>query len=186
LPTAWRLATSFRRGRQDGDGHAGDDPLRFADSLGKETIMANITRFSPARALERFSPFEEFERMLENMRMRPMAGAAGSFGGDFRLDVFEDDNAYVVKAEMPGVAKDDIRISVDGNQVSIAAEVKQEQKDEGRNMLCAERFHGQLYRSFTLENPVDEEKADARYESGVLELTLPKKAGGRTHQLRVH
>lgn len=148
--------------------------------------MANITRFSPVRALERFSPFEELERMLENMRMRPLAGAAGTFGGDVCLDIFEDDKAYIVKAEMPGVSKDDIRISIDGNQVVITAEVKKEQEDEGRNALRCERFYGQMYRSFTLDSPVDEEKADAKYEGGVLKLTLPKKAGARTHQLAVH
>lgn len=148
--------------------------------------MANITRFSPVHALGRFSPFDELERMMENMRMRPLAGMTGSPGGEVRLDVFEDEKAYVVKAEMPGVAKDDIHISVDGTQVTIAAEVKKSEESERRNMLCAERFYGQLYRAFTLENPVDEEKAEARYEGGVLELTLPKRAGARTHQLRVH
>lgn len=149
--------------------------------------MANITRFSPARALERFSPFDELERMFENMRLRPLAGAMGSsFGGDFRLDVSEGDDAYLVKAEIPGVSKDDIRISVDGNQVSISAEVKKEQEQQGHKTLCAERFYGQVFRSFTLESPVDEEKADAKYENGVLELTLPKKAGGKAHQLVVH
>lgn len=148
--------------------------------------MANITRFSPVRGLERFSPFDELERMLENLRTRPFGGAMREFGADVRIDVSEDDKAYVVKAEMPGVSKDDIKISVDGNQVTIGAEVRKEHEDEGRNMLCAERFYGQIHRSFTLENPVDEEKADARYENGVLVLTLPKKAGARTHQLAVH
>lgn len=147
--------------------------------------MANITRFSPIRGLERFSPFDELERMIDTLRMRPFAGAGG-LGADVRIDVAEDDKAYTVKAEMPGVAKDDIRISVDGNQVTISAEVRKEHEDESRNMLCAERFYGQLHRSFTLETPVDEEKADARYEDGVLVLTLPKKAGARVHQLTVH
>lgn len=146
--------------------------------------MANISKFSPIRGLERFSPFDELERMIENLRMRPFGAA--SFGADLRVDVSEDDKAYVVKAEMPGVAKDDIRISVDGSQVTISAEVRKEHEDEGRNMLCAERFYGQLHRSFTLENPVDEDAADARYENGVLVLTLPKKAGAKSHQLTVH
>lgn len=148
--------------------------------------MANITRFSPVRGLERFSPFDELERMLENLRLRPFGGAMSEFGAGVRIDVAEDDTAYVVKAEMPGVAKDDIKISVDGNQVTISAEVRKEHEDQSRNMLCAERFYGQLHRSFTLEHPVDDEKADARYENGVLVLTLPKKAGAKSHQLTVH
>jgi HSP20 family protein len=136
--------------------------------------------------LERFSPFDELERMLENFRMRPLAGATAGFGGDLRLDVSEDDRCYFVKAEMPGVSKDDIKISVEGNQVSIAAEVKKAQNEEGKNMLCAECFYGQVYRSFTLGQPVDDEKADAKYENGVLMLTLPKKTVGAAHKLTVH
>ncbi len=147
--------------------------------------MANITRFSPVHGLERFSPFDELERMMDTLRMRPFAGPA-ALRPEVRLDVSEDDKAYMVKAEMPGVAKDDIKISVDGNQVTISAEVRKEREDEGRNMLCAERYYGQMHRSFTLETPVDEEKADARYENGVLVLTLPKKAGAKVHQLAVH
>ncbi|HEX8987506.1 MAG TPA: Hsp20/alpha crystallin family protein [Rhodocyclaceae bacterium] len=147
--------------------------------------MANITRMSPFRAMERFSPFEELERMLEGMRMRPLAGAAGF--GDVRLEVSEDDKCYTVKAEMPGVAKDDIKVSIDNNQVTISAEVKQEQKTgESHNMLCAERFYGQMFRGFTLESAVDDAKADAKYENGILTLTLPKKAGAGSHKLTVH
>lgn len=148
--------------------------------------MANISKFSPIRGLERFSPFDELERMIENLRMRPFGGVTSGFGSDVRIDVAEDDKAYVVKAEMPGVTKDDIKISVDGNQVTISAEVRKEHEDEGRNMLCAERFYGLLHRSFALEHPVDDETADARYENGVLVLTLPKKAGAKSHQLTVH
>lgn len=147
--------------------------------------MANITRFSPLRSLERFSPFDELERMLETFRMHPLAGTASGFG-EMRLDVSEDEKAYQVKAEMPGVSKDDIKIAVEGNQVTISAEVKQEQGSEGRSMLCSECFYGQFYRSFTLGQPVDDEKADAKYENGILMLTLPKKAGGAAHKLTVH
>jgi HSP20 family protein len=148
--------------------------------------MANMTRFSPMHALERFSPFDELERMLESFRMRPLAGTGmAGFGGDVRLEVSEDDKCYFIKAEMPGVSKNDIKVSVEGNQVSIAAEVRQEQA-AGQNTLCAERFYGQLYRSFMLDQSVDDEKADAKYENGVLMLTLPKKSGGTAHKLSVH
>lgn len=149
--------------------------------------MANITRFSPMRTLERFSPFDELERMLDTFRMRPMATTTmAGFGSDMRLEVSEDDKAYHVRAEMPGCSKDDIKISVEGNQVNITAEVKKEQAEEGRSMLCSECYYGQLYRSFTLEQPVDDAKADARYENGVLMLMLPKKSGGGAHKVSIH
>lgn len=147
--------------------------------------MANITKFSPFRDLERFNPFQELEEMWKNMRMRPLAGMEASFG-EIRLDVSENEHAYTVKADIPGVTKEDIKVSIDGNQVSIAAEIRPEKQEQGRNTLRSERYYGQMYRSFTLDSPVDEEKADARYENGVLELTLPKKAGARAHQIKVH
>ena len=96
------------------------------------------------------------------------------------MDVTEDANAYRVKAEIPGVKKEDIHVSVEGNTVSISAEC--ERKDETRKdetLLCSELYRGKAARSFTVMTDVDEAKAEAKYENGILELTLPKKAGAR-------
>jgi HSP20 family protein len=92
------------------------------------------------------------------------------------MDVSEDDKVYRVKAEIPGVNKDDIKVSIDGNQVSITAEVQREKEEKrGETVIRSERYYGTQYRSFTLQSDIDEGKADAKYENGVLELTLPKK-----------
>jgi len=149
--------------------------------------MGNIIRFSPFQA-ERFSPFQEMERMLRDMdlRMRSVMGDAESFSG-IRLDVTEDEKAYTVKADLPGVSKDDIKVAIDGERVSITAEVKRETEERGRNALYCERFSGQQSRSFSLDTAIDDNRATAKYENGVLELTLPKKAGATTqHLLTVH
>ena len=93
-----------------------------------------------------------------------------------KVDVTEKDNAYVVRAEIPGVAKDDIQVSIEGNQVTIGAEVKREtEKKEGERVLHAERYYGNAFRSFTLPAELDESASVAKYENGVLELTLAKK-----------
>jgi HSP20 family protein len=94
-----------------------------------------------------------------------------------KMDVTEQDNAYVVKAEIPGVGKEDIQVSIEGNQVTIGAEVKRE-KDvkDGDRVLRSERYYGSVYRGFTLPVEVDEEASNAKYENGVLELKLAKKA----------
>lgn len=147
--------------------------------------MANVTRFSPFREIERFSPFREIEEIWKSMQRWPLMGETEVLG-TLRLDVMEDESRYVVQADLPGVSKDDIRVSIDGNQVSIAAEVARAEEAHGPGLLRCERFHGRLYRSFTLDSAVDEGTADAKYENGVLELTLPKKAGATTHQLEVH
>jgi HSP20 family protein len=102
------------------------------------------------------------------------------------MDVKEDDKAYTVHAEMPGVKKEDIQISIDGNQVSIAAEVRKEREEkQGEKVLRSERYYGRVYRAFTLGQDVDQERAQAKYDNGVLELTLPKKAAAATRRLAV-
>ncbi len=93
-----------------------------------------------------------------------------------KVDVAEKDGAYVVRAEIPGVAKDDIQVSIEGNQVTIGAEVKREsEKKEGERVLHTERYVGSAFRSFTLPSDLDEAASAAKYENGILELTLAKK-----------
>ena len=103
-----------------------------------------------------------------------------------RMDVKENEGGYAVHADIPGVDKDDIHVSIDGNTVAISAEVKQsaEQKD-GEKVLRRERTFGRVSRSFALEHEVDESSASARYRDGVLELVLPKKAAAAARRLAV-
>jgi len=103
-----------------------------------------------------------------------------------KMDVVELNDAYVVKAEIPGVAKDDIQVSIEGNQVTIGAEVKRESESkDGRRVLRSERYSGSVYRGFTLPLEIDESASNARYENGVLELTLAKKAAVAGRKLTV-
>lgn len=93
-----------------------------------------------------------------------------------KVDVAEKEGAYVVRAEIPGVAKDDIQVSIEGNQVTIGAEVKRETENkDGERVLHTERYYGNAFRSFTLPAELDESTSVAKYENGVLELTLAKK-----------
>ena len=93
-----------------------------------------------------------------------------------KMDVTEQNGTYFVKAEIPGVAKENIQVSIEGNQVTIGAEVKRE-KDvkDGERLLRSERYYGSVYRAFTLPVEVDEAASSAKYENGVLELKLAKK-----------
>src|SRR5207244_6978427 len=97
-----------------------------------------------------------------------------------------DPTSYAVLAEIPGVRKEDIQVSIDGNQVAISAEVKrQKEEKQSEKSLRAERYYGRVHRSFALAQDVDQEKAQAKYENGVLELRLPKKAPASTRTLTV-
>ncbi len=102
------------------------------------------------------------------------------------MDVTEDENAYTVTADLPGVKKEDINVSIDGNQVSIAAEVKKEHDEkDGAKILRSERHYGKFSRHFTLLQEVDESGAQAKYADGVLELKLPKKAQASAKRLYI-
>ena len=119
---------------------------------------------------------DQFDNLVRNI-FRPVAVTTRDVVAPIRMDVSEKENAYIVHADMPGLKKEDIKIEIDGNEVSISAETKNE-KDlkDGDRVLRSERYYGKVSRSFTLAQEVDEVAASAKYENGVLELALPKKA----------
>jgi HSP20 family protein len=128
--------------------------LRLLDPMFSDNFETALRRmFSP-------TVFERDERQLQ-----------------MRIDVSEKDNGYVVKADIPGVKKEDINIRIDGNVVQIDAESKQEKetKDEGGKVLRSERYYGTISRTFSLGQDVDDAKAQASYADGVLTMELPKK-----------
>jgi HSP20 family protein len=135
--------------------------------------------------ITRYDPFGELDDLFRGFFVRPMA-VEGKPHLQIKMDVSESDNAYTVKAEIPGVKKDDINITIEGNQVAISAEVKQEREaKEGEKLLRQERYYGKVYRAFTLGQDVDEAGATAKYSDGVLELALPKKTLASAKKLRV-
>jgi len=139
----------------------------------------NELRLSDPFAIE---PMEDMFRGL----LRPWRSSLVEQTPQIKLDVQETDANYTVKAEIPGVRKEDIDVRIDGNQVSISAEVKKdkEEKKDGR-ILRAERQYGFASRSFTLACEVDEAKTGASYKDGILELTLPKKAKVSTKRVPI-
>lgn len=133
--------------------------------------------------LTRFDPFDD---LFRGFFVRPVDMNTPASAPAIRMDVSEQDNAFVVSAELPGVKKDDIHVNVDGNQVSITAEIKQEKEvKEGDRLLRAERYYGQVSRSFQLAQDIDDARAAARFNDGVLELTLPKKAAAASKRLSI-
>ena len=150
--------------------------------------MANITNYRPNEMWGGLDPFASpLVDLIRGFFVKPLSleGRAGS-GTPLRVDVSETEKEYRVVAEMPGVRKEDINVSINGAEVTISAEVTNEKEEkEGERTLRSERFYGKLYRAFTLEHPVDEANAQARYADGVLELTLPKKAAAAAKQLTI-
>ncbi|GMV02976.1 MAG: Hsp20/alpha crystallin family protein [Burkholderiaceae bacterium] len=132
-----------------------------------------------------YDPFAEVFPELFRGFFQP-ARAAGAEALEIRVDVKENDGEYTVNAEIPGVKKEDIQVQIDGNRVSISAEVKREsEKKDGERVLRSERYYGAVARSFSLASELDESKAVAKYDNGVLTLTLPKKATPSARRLAV-
>jgi len=137
--------------------------------------MANITRVDP------------FDDLFRGFFVRPV-----DFNGQpqpspsIKMDVREQGDAYLVHAELPGVKKEDIHVVVDGNQVSISAEVRQERDvKEGERTLRSERYFGKVSRSFQLQQDLDDSRSVARFSDGVLELTLPKRVASPSKRLTI-
>ena len=147
--------------------------------------MANITRYDPFTELSRFDPFGDLDSMFKGFTLRPVFQGASN-GPQMKLDVSEDDKTYTIKADIPGARKEDIHLSLDGNQVSISVEVKQEsEQKEGRKVVHSERYYGQVARTFTLDKDVEQGAVKAKYTDGVLEAVLPKKQGASARQIAI-
>jgi len=145
--------------------------------------MTNLTRYEPFRDIARFDPFGNLDDLLKGFMVRPVLR---ELEPEIKMDVAEDDKAYTVRAEIPGAKKDDIKVAVEGNQVSITAEVKKEKEEkEGKKVIRSERYYGKVYRSFGLGQEVDQNATRAKYNDGVLELTLPKKPGTAGKEISV-
>src|SRR5450759_4971295 len=125
------------------------------------------------------------DNLMRGFFVRPM-NYEPTVLAQLHIDVSEDDKSYSVRAEIPGVKKEDINVSVDGNQVEISAEVKNEKEiKDGEKLLRSERYYGKVYRAFTLDQDVDETATQAKYADGILELRLPKKASAAVKRIAV-
>ena len=141
--------------------------------------MANITRFDPFNEL--------VDDLFKGFLVRPLAyEGRDAVLPRMKVDVAEKNGHYLVSAELPGVRKEDIQVTIDGAEVTLAAEVKREKEvTQDERVLHAERAFGKVSRSFSLPQEVDEAKAEAKFRDGVLELTLPKKAAAARKQVTI-
>jgi HSP20 family protein len=139
--------------------------------------MSALTRFDP---IDRMFP-EMFRRFGWPTRL------SDETPGEIRIDVTERDKEYEVRAEIPGAKKEDIQVKVDGNFVSIAAEVKKDTEERsGGRVVMKETYYGSASRGFSLAHEIDAAKVVAKLEDGVLKLTLPKRQSGSGKAIEIH
>lgn len=137
--------------------------------------MANLTRFDP------------FDDLFRGFFVRPVDfSGTGEQPPSIKMDVQEQSANYLVHAELPGVKKEDIHVIVNGNQVTISAESRRgNEVKEGERVLRTERYFGKVSRSFQLAEEIDDSKAEAKFNDGILELMLPKRAASTTKRLSI-
>jgi HSP20 family protein len=139
--------------------------------------MANIARFSAFDSA--------LDDLVNGFFVRPLSVAPAA-PVQPRVDIAENDSGYEVRAEIPGVRKEDINVAIDGNQVEITADVKNAKEvRDGERVLRSERYYGKLHRAFALGHDIDESATRARYADGILELTLPKKATAAARRIAI-
>jgi HSP20 family protein len=132
--------------------------------------------------------FHDFlQEVAPSYYIRPLHGDALPTPAQIKIDVKETDADYTVHAEIPGVTKEEIHVTLDGNTVTLSAEIKQEDSSiKGEKVLRSERYFGSVSRSFQLAQDIDREASKAKFENGVLTLTLDKKkVTGGTRKLAI-
>jgi len=153
-----------------------------------------------------YDPFEEIRRLESEIdeifsqfwrSAKPRFALPRSKGGEIQsaetsiafapsVDVIEKENEIVVKADLPGIDKKDIKIKVEPDAVVISGEVKKEKKEKEENYYIEERVYGSFYRAIPLPSEVDPEKAQAKFENGVLEIVLPKvETGKKAREIKI-
>jgi HSP20 family protein len=156
----------------------------------EETEMA-ISPFDPL-ALSRWDPFSEMtslrdamSRLMESAFVSPTVGAGTADLLALPVDVWENENEYVVQATLPGKRPEDVKIAVQGNTLTIEGERKPREQREGERLIFGEHRYGRFARSFSFNAPVNADQAQARFENGVLHLTVPKTEAARPKQIRI-
>ena len=146
-----------------------------------------LSTYRPGAAADQFGRL--VETMFEDFFAPLAQGGSRWFDTNAsipRLDLTESESAYEIQAEMPGVEKDDLKVAIDHERITIEGECrKANERREGENVVYSERSARKFMRSFTLPSEVDEAAAQARLDNGVLHLTLPKKQGGAARRIDV-
>ena len=148
-----------------------------------------LVRWQPRSALRRWSPYHEFEDVQSEMN-RLFDWAFGRHGDQVSawmptLDVYEKDDKFHIHADLPGLKREEIDITVDGSTLTISGEKRKDNETKEDGYYCAERFYGKFRRSVDLPSSVDTSKVEAKYKDGVLEITVPKSEAARPKQIKV-
>jgi HSP20 family protein len=128
---------------------------------------------------------ESFDRLFNEFMNLKKTNGMQSLSFSPACEISEEDDNYILKFDLPGVTKDQVKVEADKDQLTIRAERKEEKKSESKKKHLSEMYYGSYTRSFTLPGPVDEKKVDAKFENGVLTVKVPKTESLKAKQIPV-
>lgn len=140
----------------------------------------SLLRYRPISLSKELDNF--FNQLVDNNRDGSMVDTSSWVPA---VDLKEEDNRYIVLADIPGVNKEDIHVSIDNQTLTIEGERKQEERLEEKGYMRIERQHGSFYRRFSLPETADGEKVDANYKNGVLKISIPKRIASQSRKVQV-
>jgi HSP20 family protein len=159
---------------------------------GKEEIDMALVRWQPKGSLSRWTPFHELEEMRNEMSRMFGWPADGADSEGFldslwspAVDIVQEGDHFVVKADLPGMKKDDIEITLNGDTLTISGEKKREDETKSDGCYRRERYYGKFSRSLVLPSSIDTSRIEATYKDGVLSLTVPKSEEARPKQIKI-
>ncbi|MBI5149340.1 MAG: Hsp20/alpha crystallin family protein [Candidatus Omnitrophica bacterium] len=139
--------------------------------------------------LDLFADMEDVQREMNRLfNVTPHRHLKAGNGGTLWLpevDIVDEKDQIRVKADVPGMKKDEIEVNVENDVLTIRGEKKEEKEIKEKDFIRSERYYGAFHRSFSLPSSVDASKVNASYKDGVLEITLPKKEGAKPKQIKV-
>lgn len=153
--------------------------------------MSNmIERWLDNRPLKPFRDLSElqesFDRLFNEFTKLKRINGLRDFGFAPSCEITEEGTNYVLKFDMPGVSKDQVKVEVDKDQLTVTAERKEESTTEEKKKFLSELYYGAFSRSFTLPGIVDDSKVEAKFKEGVLTVVVPKVESPQTKQIPIH
>jgi len=145
--------------------------------------MADLMRWEPVSDM--FELRDDMNRLLGDFFMTRKEKAMSKLGWMPSVDVSESENEYTIKADIPGMKKEDIKISLERNTMSISGERKEEVEEKNKNYVRREKSYGSFFRSFELPHAVDSKNIRATYSDGVLSINVPKSEESKPKEIKI-
>jgi HSP20 family protein len=146
-----------------------------------------LIKWRPGRVFDPFDDMVDLQKQINQLFNSSLGRTAPSAQGEWipAVDVYKQENSYIVEAELPGIDKDDVQLSIEDNVLTISGSKKSSKKEKAENYYCYERTCGEFSRSFRLPTDIDLGKVKANFNNGVLKAELPIAETAKPKQISI-